>query len=693
MAGSSVQMRAAQRALVCAIMAVLAVLAMLVIGPEGVAMAAAPNIAIDQPVSGSWTSNQTPLFSGTTDDTLDPVTLEIYEGGSATGSPLQALGVLAPVEIGPLEGSWEVTPVTALGPGQYTAVAEQTNAVPVPETGVSAPVTFTVAAAPMVTSKPADRTVLAGEGAAFVAAASGYPTPEVQWQASTDGGSTWANDTTDAGNTTGTLTIASATVAETGNEYRAVFTNEAGTAPSSAAALTVNVAPMVTSNPASQGVKVGETATFTAVASGTPAPAVQWQESKDFGLTWTDDTTDSGNTTGTLTVLPTTVAESGHEYRAVFTNVADTVTSEPATLTVFEKPMLPVAPMVTSDPVDQTVLAGEGAVFTASAAGVPTPEVRWQVSTDGGSTWAYDTTDAGNTTGTLTVLHTTVAESGREYRAVFTNVADTVTSKAATLAVESPPSSASPAPVVTSSPGTTNTSNDNTTTPSGTSPSSPTPNAASPAASFTWSPSDPAAGGSVVLASTSTDLASPIAAFAWDLAGNGTFTAAGPVTSISFATPGDHVVRLRVTAVDGLASVATETIPVAATPLVLMQPFPVVRIAGSESSSGARISLLTVQAPVGTRVQVTCRGRHCPSRSESRVVVASRDNGRAGTVVLTFARFERSLQAGVVLEVRVSKLGEIGKYTSFAIRRGGLPVRVDACVEPVDPKPIPCPAS
>lgn len=677
MAGSSVQMRAAQRALVCAIMAVLAVLVMLVIGPEGVAMAAAPNIAIDQPISGSWTSNQIPLFSGTTDDILDPVTLEIYEGGSATGSPVQTMGVLALVEIGPLEGSWEVAPVTALDPGQYTAVAEQTNAVSVPETGVSAPVTFTVAAAPMVTSKPADRTVLAGEGAAFAAAASGYPTPEVQWQVSTDGGSTWANDTTDAGNTAGTLTIAGATVAETGNEYRAIFTNEAGTATSPVATLTVNVAPMVTSNPASQGVKVGETATFTAVASGMPAPAVQWQESKDFGWTWTDDTTDSGNTTGTLTVLPTTVAENGREYRAVFTNLVETVTSESATLTVFEKPLVSAAPVVTSSPIDQTVLAGEGAAFTASASGAPTPEARWQVSPNGGSSWTNDTTDAGATTGTLTVLHTTIAESGDEYRAVFTNVTDTVTSKAATLTVDGPPSSIPPASSATTPPVTA------------------TPSATPPAASFTWSPSDPAAGESVVLASTSTDLVSPIAAFAWDLAGtgDGAFTAGGPVVSTSFATPGDHVVRLRVTAADGLASVATETIPVAATPLVLMQPFPVVRIAGSESSSGARISLLTVQAPVGTRVRVTCRGRHCPSRSESRVVVASRGKGRAGTVVLTFARFERSLQAGVVLQVRVSKPGEIGKYTSFAIRRGGLPVRVDACVEPVDPKPIPCPAS
>jgi len=142
-----------------------------------------------------------------------------------------------------------------------------------------------------------------------------------------------------------------------------------------------------------------------------------------------------------------------------------------------------------------------------------------------------------------------------------------------------------------------------------------------------------------------------------------------------------------------LTGVATETIPVSAAPLVLMQPFPVVRIAGSESASGVKLSLLTVQAPVGTRVSLTCGGSHCPRRSESRVVVASRKNSKAGSVLLTFSKFERSLHAGVMLEIRVSKPGEIGKYTSFRIRPNKPPARVDACVGPITPKPIPCPTS
>ena len=55
-------------------------------------------------------------------------------------------------------------------------------------------------------------------------------------------GVSWANDTTDEGVTTDTLTLAATSLAESGNEYRAVFENSAGKAESNAATLTV-VAP------------------------------------------------------------------------------------------------------------------------------------------------------------------------------------------------------------------------------------------------------------------------------------------------------------------------------------------------------------------------------------------------------------------------------------------------------------------
>jgi hypothetical protein len=61
-------------------------------------------------------------------------------------------------------------------------------------------------------------------------------------------------------------------------------------------------------------------------------------------------------------------------------------------------------------------------------------------------------------------------------------------------------------------------------------------------------------------------------------------------------------------------------------------------------------------------------------------------------VLLTFRRFARSLPAGVTLQIRVAKLGQIGKYTRFTVRRGKLPTRVDSCLDPAGIKPIACPS-
>jgi hypothetical protein len=191
--------------------------------------------------------------------------------------------------------------------------------------------------------------------------------------------------------------------------------------------------------------------------------------------------------------------------------------------------------------------------------------------------------------------------------------------------------------------------------------------------------------------STSTDTASPITAFAWALTGDGAFHAGGQLLTTSFSTPGSHVVRLRVTDANGLSSVATQTIQVTSAPLILMQPFPIVRIAGSVTSSGVHLRLLTAQAPVGARVTVSCRGRGCPAKSQGQVALSRKRN--ASTVVVEFRRFERFLPAGVILDIRISKPGNIGKFTGFRIRRGKLPLRVDMCLDAAGVSPLVCPSS
>lgn len=184
---------------------------------------------------------------------------------------------------------------------------------------------------PAITAHPANQTVTAGQTATFTSAASGNPTPAVQWQRSTDNGSTWSNI---AGATSTSYTTASTTTAMNGHQYRAVFTNSAGSVTSNAATLTVNnpaTAPTVTTHPANQTVTAGQTAAFTAAASGSPTPTVQWELSTDNGSTWSNI---AGATGTSYTTASTTTTMNGHRYRAVFTNSAGSATSNSAILTV-----------------------------------------------------------------------------------------------------------------------------------------------------------------------------------------------------------------------------------------------------------------------------------------------------------------------------------------------------------------------
>jgi uncharacterized protein YkwD len=91
----------------------------------------------------------------------------------------------------------------------------------------------------------------------------------------------------------------------------------------------VPVAPMVTTQPSSQTIAGGSSVTFTAAASGTPAPTVQWQVSTSGGAF-----TNIPGATSTTLSFTANASENGNQYQAVFTNSAGPATTDPATLTV-----------------------------------------------------------------------------------------------------------------------------------------------------------------------------------------------------------------------------------------------------------------------------------------------------------------------------------------------------------------------
>ena len=333
-------------------------------------------------------------------------------------------------------GTWVLAGQTTTFSVQFTPTATGTRSAVInfyENEGGSANTQFTFAvggvanstalAAPVVTTNPTTQSIAAGNPVTFITAASGNPTPTVQWQVSTNGGSTFTN-ITGATSTTYSFTTAAT---QTGYEYRAVFTNSQGTATTSAATLTVTAAlaaPVVTTSPTSQSIVAGNTATFTAAASGNPTPPVQWQVSTNGGSTFTN----IPGATSTTYSFTTAATQTGYEYRAVFTNSQGTATTSAATLTVTAAL---AAPVVTTSPTSQSIVAGNTATFTAAASGNPTPPVQWQVSTNGGSTFA-NITGATSTTYSFT---TAATQTGYEYRAVFTNSQGTATTSAATLTV------------------------------------------------------------------------------------------------------------------------------------------------------------------------------------------------------------------------------------------------------------------
>jgi alpha-tubulin suppressor-like RCC1 family protein len=96
------------------------------------------------------------------------------------------------------------------------------------------------------------------------------------------------------------------------------------------------IAPAIAAQPANQAVTAPAVAVFSAAATGTPVPTVQWQQSSDNGATWADI---AGATATSYTTPATGAADNGRQLRAVFTNSAGSATSAAATLTVTTPPV------------------------------------------------------------------------------------------------------------------------------------------------------------------------------------------------------------------------------------------------------------------------------------------------------------------------------------------------------------------
>lgn len=293
--------------------------------------------------------------------TLQPASLTVTQGEpaafavGATGTPApsyqwqkddwQKDDVLIP---GATETSYEIPSAQASDEGHYACVAS--NPLGAAE---SEPATLTVRQPPYFIVHPGPAALSVDPGTRVVYEATPLGTTPIQYQ--------WQKDGADVpGATKYQFVIASAQETDEG-AYRCVATNACGSVPSNAAVLSVNDPPAIVTQPASGTVAPGQAFTFIIGATGTSPLAYQWQEGSAPII---------GATTEGFAIAAAHESDEG-EYACLVSNPAGAVLSDAANLLVLDPPV------ITQQPVSQTVDPGDPVEFAVAATGDEPMTYQW----------------------------------------------------------------------------------------------------------------------------------------------------------------------------------------------------------------------------------------------------------------------------------------------------------------------------
>jgi alpha-tubulin suppressor-like RCC1 family protein len=179
-----------------------------------------------------------------------------------------------------------------------------------------------VPVAPSIVTQPAGGTKNIGQSITFTVAinADVNPAPSYQWK---------HNGTPIPSANAASYTIGSIAILDSG-AYTVTITNGAGTVTSAPAVLTVNYAPSIITQPFSQTLYLGKSATFSVVATGSPALDYVWRKNGAIitGATGSSHTIaspgvdDSGKYTVTVTNTLGTVISDTVKYYAIVKSVS-----------------------------------------------------------------------------------------------------------------------------------------------------------------------------------------------------------------------------------------------------------------------------------------------------------------------------------------------------------------------------------
>ncbi len=356
---------------------------------------------------GTIQSNYLSTLTGPPAIAIQPSSQTVPQGRNATFNVTAIGGNLnyhwqfnnTNLTVGAASSVLTLTNVVATNAGNYSVIITNVDG-----SVTSSNASLTVITPPVITSQPTNLAVLPGSNATFTVSATGGELSYAWWfNGSPLGGAA----------TNSVLTLTNVSTTNAGN-YLVVVTNITGSATSSNALLTVIVPPVITSQPASQIAPQGGNAAFSVTATGGSLNYRWWFNGTNL-LT--------GKTNSFLTLASLSTTNAGN-YSVTVTNLAGSVTSSNALLSVV------TPPVIMTQPTNLTVLQGSNASFSVTATGGFLSYAWW-----------FNTNNAvaGATNSTLTLTSVTAANAGNYFVAV-TNLAGAAASSNALLTVLCPPS-------------------------------------------------------------------------------------------------------------------------------------------------------------------------------------------------------------------------------------------------------------
>jgi lipocalin len=324
-----------------------------------------------------------------------------------------------------------IKPAQTNNSGNYTVIVTYSTG-----SVTSSVAILTVASSPVIINQPIDQTVALGSDATFTVKAIGTVPLGYQWRVN---GTNLVNGGGISGATTTNLTVGNVPTNYSGNSYSVIVTNQFGSATSSNALLTVATSPVIIVQPTNQSMAVGSRAALVVTAIGIAPLSYQWQME---GTNLVDETNlvngvsviTSGTTTNVLIINQAQTNNTGN-YTVIVTNVAGSVTSSVAALTVTNIP-----PHFSLQPTNQTVWVGSTVAFVINGYGTTPVFFQWQKDgmnlVDG--TNISGSIIGGTTNVELDITNAQTSDSGN-YLIIVTNPGGSLASSNAVLTVLPPP--------------------------------------------------------------------------------------------------------------------------------------------------------------------------------------------------------------------------------------------------------------